>query len=345
MVAWLRNIHLLAAAGVCFSIFAADCVGAAPNSNPYFRIGTGGVAGTYFPIGSLIARGLTMPESSESCDPDTACGVADILAVAQISNGSVSNINSLASGELEAALVQADTAFWAYKGAEIFKPKGQLPSLRAIAALYPESLHIVVRRDSGIRSIRDLRGKRVSLDEPGSGTLIDSRILLAAHGLSENEIKPEYIKPALSAKKMIDGTLDAFLIFAGFPAPSIRKLSAEIDISLLPVMSSEIDKMSNENGFLKPSEIPQGVYSRIGRTPTLEVMALFVVRADASEDLVFEVTRSLWSQRTARLLQDGHPKGRFIRLETALSGVTIPFHPGAAKFYRDVGLNPDNGDK
>lgn len=335
---WRRASCYMIAIAMGFSAMVAESVGAQAETSPYFRIGTGGIAGTYFPIGSLIAQGLTEPGPNEICAPGTGCGVPNLLAVAQVSNGSISNINSLASGELEAALIQADAAFWAYQGSEIFESKGPVSDLRAIGALYPESLHIVVRRDSSIRSVRDLRGKRVSLDEPGSGTLIDSRILLEAYGLSENEIQPEYIKPALSAKKMTAGTLDAFLIFAGYPAPSIQRLSAEIEVMLLPVTGPEVVKISRQNGFLRQGEIPEGVYSRVENTPTLEVMALLVVRADVSEDLIFKVTRSLWSPRTVGLLHGGHPKGRDIRLETATKGVTIPFHPGAARFYRAAGI-------
>ncbi len=342
MNGWLRYVYFAAVIGTFCSATVSNVSGASPETDSFFRIGTGGIGGTYFQIGSLIARGLTKPNSDERCEPGKHCGIPGIVAVAQISNGSISNINSLAVGELDAALVQADTAYWAQQGTEVFESSGRVSNLRAIAALYPESLHVVVRRDSGIQSVRDLRGKRVSLDEPGSGTLIDSRILLKAFGLTERDLKPEYIKPNLSAEKMAAGKLDAFLIFAGYPTPTIRDLTTSIAISLLPVSGREVENVTRNNGFLRKGLIPKGTYHLAGDIPTLQVMALLVVSTDSSEDLIEEVTRSLWSERTTQLLKSGHPKGRLIRLGSAFSGVSIPFHPGTIRFYRDIGLNPDD---
>ena len=119
-----------------------------------------------------------------------------LVAIAQSSNGSVANVDAIRSGELESGFVQSDIAYWAYTGTGIFEGQGKVENLRAIASLYPESIHIVARKGAGIATVRDLKGKRVSLDEPGSGTLVDARIILEAFGLSEADLQAEYIKPS-----------------------------------------------------------------------------------------------------------------------------------------------------
>jgi len=309
----------------------------------YFRIGTGGADGTYFPIGSLIAEGLTRPAVEAECAEQDACGVPGLIAVAQTSNGSVANVRSVVVGELEAALVQADVATWAYRGEGVFRNDPRLASLRVIAALYPESLHVVVRRDLGIRSIADLRGRRISLDEPGSGTLIDSRIVLAAFGLGEADLRPEYVKPSLAGERMIDGHLDGFMIIVGYPAISIERLGREMAIDLVPIDREAAAGMNADNPLFRVSTIPAGTYTGIGETATIDVTAQLVVDAALDERLVYAVTRALWGPRIGRLLRRGHPKGLMVSIETALDGLTIPLHPGAARYYDEVGLPPPTG--
>src|SRR5918994_2090621 len=166
----------------------------------FFRIGTGGVAGTYYPIGGLIADIISHPPGARPCDKGGSCGVPGLVAIAQSSNGSVANVNAIESGALGSGFVQSDVAYWAHTGTGIFEGEGPIENLRAIASLYLESIQIVARKDADIETVRDLEGKRVSLDEPGSGTLVDARIILEAYGLTEDDLQAEYIKssPAVS---------------------------------------------------------------------------------------------------------------------------------------------------
>lgn len=321
-------------------LLAAGARAGDPGANMYFRIGTGGVEGTYFPIGSLIAEGLTRPKSEVDCDGAALCGVPGLVAVAQTSNGSVANVRSVAAGELEAALAQADVATWAYLGQQIFQNAPRLSSLRAVASLYPESLHIVVRRNLGIRSVADLRGRRISLDEPGSGTLADSRIVLAAFGLGEADVHPEYVKPALASSRMVAGQLDGFMIIAGYPADSVIQLAGRMDVDVVPVEPRTAEAIHADNPFFRAATIPAGTYKGIGEVPTLDVMAQLIVDAALDEERVYAVTRALWGERMQRLLRQGHPKGRQIALTRALEGLAVPLHPGAARFYREAGILP-----
>jgi TRAP transporter TAXI family solute receptor len=286
----------------------------------------------------LIAEGIGDVGKGADCAPSDGCGVAGLIAVPQVSNGSVANVEGVAAGELEAGLAQADVVEWAYSGTEIFAAKGRLSGLRAVANLYPESVHIVARADAGISEVGDLEGKRVALDEPGSGTLADARIILRAHSIGDDDLEPEYIKAYLARGKLKEGTLDAMFIVAGYPTRSIAELAEEIDIRLLVIGESAKHAITRKYGFLTAGVIPAGTYRGVPETPTLQVGAQLVVGEASDEALIYEVTKALWSARTRRLLDNGHPRGKSIRLSHSLEGITIPLHRGAERFYREAGV-------
>jgi uncharacterized protein len=306
----------------------------------FFRIGTGGVAGTYYPIGGLIADIISNPPGSRPCGQGGSCGVPGLVAIAQSSNGAVANVDAIASGALESGFAQSDIAYWAYTGTGIYEGKPKVDNLRAIANLYPESIHLVARKGAGISSVADLAGKRVSLDEPGSGTLVDARIILGAYGLTEDDLKVSHVKPSLAVAQMADGGLDAFLIVAGYPTGSVAELCANIGCELVPIDGPPVDRLLENYRFFARDMIPANTYDGVPATPTLSVGAQWVVGAEVDEDLVYGITKALWHPNARRLLDDGHAKGRSITLETALDGVAIPLHPGAERYYREVGLLP-----
>jgi TRAP transporter TAXI family solute receptor len=329
-----RRAALAAIAG----LVALGATGAAAQNLSFFRIGTGGTAGTYFPIGGLIANAISNPPGSRPCDQGGACGVPGMVATAVASNGSVANINGVIGGALESGFSQSDVAYWAYTGTGVFEGKPKAEGLRSIANLYPETIHLVVRKGSGIATPADLKGKRVSLDEPGSGTLIDARIVLAAYGLTEKDIKAEYLKPNQAGELMKDGGMDAFFFVGGAPAGAIVELAASIGAQLVPIAGPEAEKILAQYPFFAPDVVPAGTYQGIGETRTISVNAQWVTSAAQPEALVYEVTKALWNENTRKLLDSGHAKGKVIRPETAIAGLGAPLHPGAAKFYREKGL-------
>jgi TRAP transporter TAXI family solute receptor len=306
-----------------------------------FRIGTGGPQGTYFPVGNLIANALS--ESTAACPPETRCGVPGLLSVAQLSNGSVANVEAISAGVLEAGLVQADVAHWAYSGTGIFEGKRTHTGLRAVASLYQENVHVVVARDSGIRSIGDLKDRRVSLDEPGSGTLVDARIVLEAAGLSEATIRPVYIKPQFAAEKLAQNSLDAFFIVAGSPTKSVLDLATRGKVMLVPIGLETAEAIQQRYPFLAPSTIAAQTYPGIPETHTVSVAAQLLVSASLSNDLVYQITRELWTGRTRNMLVNGHPKGKEIRLKSAAEGIGIPLHPGAMRYYLEHRISLPGG--
>lgn len=292
----------------------------------FFRIGTGGTAGTYYPIGGLIANAISTPPQ--------------LVATAVASNGSVANVNALVSGAAESGFVQADVAYWAYSGTGVYDGKPKVEELRSIANLYPESVHVVVRKAAGVKSIAELKGKAVSIDEPGSGTLLNATAILGAYGITLKDIKAEYLKPNQAAEKMKDGSVDAFFFTGGFPAAAISELaSTGSGIDILPISGDAAAKLTKDYPFFAADDIPAGTYKDVAAVKTVAVGAHWVTSAKISADTVYAVTKALWSDKTRAALDAGHAKGKSIQKATALNGLLgVPLHPGAEKFYREAGL-------
>jgi hypothetical protein len=304
----------------------------------FFRILTGGTVGTYFPIGGLIANAISNPPCSRPCNDGGSCGVPGLVATSVASNGSVANAAAIGAGTAQSGFVQSDVAYWAYTGSGVYEGRPKIDVLRAIANLYPESFQLVVRRGSGIKSVADLRGKRVSLDEPGSGTLVDARLILAAYGLSETDLKAEYLPAQQVADKLKEGAIDAFFNVSGWPQSAIADLAATIGIELVPIDGPEAGKLLQQYSFFGADEIPGDAYKGVNGVKTVSVHALWVTSSKQPEDLIYKITAALWNPNTRKLLDSGHAKGRAIRLETATVGLGIPLHAGAEKFYKEKGL-------
>jgi len=319
---------------------AAAAAGAAVAQDvKFFRIGTGGTAGTYYPIGGLIANAISNPPGSRTCADGGSCGVPGLVATAVASNGSVANINGIQSGQLESGFTQSDVAYWAYTGTGVYDGKPKVADLRLIGNLYPETIHLVARKGANIKTVADLKGKRVSLDEPGSGTLVDARIILSAFGLTEKDITPEYLKPNQAGDKIRDGGLDAFFFVGGYPTSAISELaSAGGGVDLVPVTGPEVDKMRQQYGFFSVDTIPANTYKGVGEVKTIAVGAQWVTSAKQPDALIYEITKATWNDNSRKLLDSGHAKGKVITKANATAGAGIPFHPGAEKFYKEAGL-------
>lgn len=313
--------------------------GASAQELQFFRIGTGGTAGTYYPIGGLIANAISSPPGSRACEDGGSCGVPGLIATAVASNGSVGNVNAINGGTLEAGFSQSDVAYWAETGTGLWEGQPAVEKLRLVANLYPESIHLVAASSAGIASVADLKGKRVSLDEPGSGTLVDAKIILGAFGLTEADISPEYLKPDQSADRMRDGQLDAFFFVGGYPAGAIAELSSQFDVALVPITGPEIDAMREDYRFFADDVFPAGTYrGQDADVPTISVGAQLVSSTDMSDELIYGVVKAMYNETTQKLLGAGHAKGKQITLENAVQGAGIPFHPGAEKFYKEAGV-------
>ncbi len=327
-----------AAALILGLLLLAPLGGSHADEITFLRIGTGSTGGTYFPVGGLIASAISNPPGSRACEKGGSCGVPGLIAAAVSTHGSVANIESIASGEFESGLSQADVAYWAYTGTGTFKKRGAVTGIRTIANLFPESLHFVVRRDSFLTSVKELRGKRISVDREGSGTKVDALLVLKAFGLGPKNMDLVSVGSGQAADMLRDKELDGFFFVAGTPATVVAELAEEARITLLPIAGPEAETLTDTVPFFAPITIPPGTYFNVGRTETLSVGAQWVVSAEVPEQLVYDITRALWHENSRRLLDKGHPKGQLIRLETALDGLGAPLHPGAERYYREIGL-------
>src|SRR5690242_4495292 len=311
----------------------------------FFRIGAAATSGTFFEIGGVVASAISKPPGSPPCDRGKNCGVPGLIAVALATQGSVENLRMIAADQIESGIAQSDIAGWAYAGTGIFAADGPMKGLRAIANLFPEDVQIVVRDDSPIQSVADLKGRRISLGQMGSGTLADARVILAAAGLSEKDVAAEYLRPGVAAANMTEGALDGFFLIGGTPVPVIRALASTIPVRLVPIDDEVLAKLKKSSTSYRRSVVPAGTYPGIDvEIPSIGFNALWIVSADESDDLIYAITKALWNEASRRLLAAHNPIGKQVRLEDAIEGLTVPLHPGARRYYQEAGLPlPDEG--
>jgi len=286
-----------------------------------FSIGTGTSTGTYFPVGVGIAKAI-----GEGTNYNLN---------AESTGGSIQNLQLLNNGELHLALSASNTAFAAYNGDEPFEQP--ITKIRAIAALYPEVFQFVVRKDSGIETLEDLAGKKVAMGSPGSGTERTGKLILEAHGLTYNDFKPEFISFSDAVTGMKDKTIDAAVVGAGIPTAALVDASASMDIKLLPLNSEKFEAFVESDPYFITVTIPAGTYEGIdedivsGASP-----ALLIVSEDMDEEIVYEMTKALFENLDK--VKEAHAVANNISLESAVEGVSIPFHPGAAKYFKEQNM-------
>jgi len=301
---------------------AALVVGTAQAADPtFFRIGTGGAGGTYFPIGGTIANGISAPPGARSCEKGGQCGVPGLIAIAQSTTASVFNNAAVENGELEAGLAAADVTRSMYLGEGKFEGKAH-PKLRIVANLYPEDLHLVLPKEDSIKDLGELADKRVGIAQAGSGTQVAVLQMLEEWGVNRDNMDEAELNNSQSAERLADGQLDAYFYAAGWPVAAMVQLASTKGMSLHSFTEDDLQKINDVIPAYIPSKIPAGVYEGIDEdTLTPAVSALLVVSSDLSEELVYGITKALWNENTRKLLDNGHAKGKQITSETALDGV------------------------
>lgn len=307
----------------------------------FFRIGTGGAGGTYFPIGGIIANAISNPPGSRACDAGGNCGVPGLVAMAQSTNASAHNVNAIQAGQMEAGLSGAATLHFAYFGKEAFDGNAK-PDLRVIANLFPEDLHLVMPKGAKLDGLKDLEGKRVGIAQAGSGTQIAVELILAAHGITRDNIDEAELNNSQSAERLADGQLDAYFYAAGTPVSAMIQLDNTKGMELYNWSDEEIETGNEAVPYYIRSIIPAGTYPGVTYdVNTLAVSGMLVTNANQDEELIYEITKAMWSDTARKLLDNGHPKGKAITPATALDGIEgigVPLHPGAERFYKEAGL-------
>ncbi|MCL4767971.1 MAG: TAXI family TRAP transporter solute-binding subunit [Hyphomicrobiaceae bacterium] len=303
----------------------------------FFRIGTGGAGGTYFPIGGLMANAISAPPGSTPCDKGGACGVPNLVAIAQTTNASVANVTGVQNGHMESGLAAADIVYQAFNGEGRFESK--FGKLRVIANLFPEHMHLVLPKGGKLNGIKDLKGKRVGIFQAGSGTQVVVLELLKIYGITKNDIQAAELNAQQSADRMADGQLDAFFIVGGSPLAGIAQLAATKGMEIYELTDEERAAFLKVVPYYYDDVIKAGTYE--GQTKNIKTVAVgaqWVVSSDVPADLVYEVTKALWNDNTRKLFDAGHAKAKDIQLTSALKAVNTPLHPGAEKFYKEKGV-------
>jgi TRAP transporter TAXI family solute receptor len=283
---------------------------------------TGGTAGVYYPLG--VALGRIYGEK-----------IPGIRTSVQSTKASVENLNLLQAGKGEIAFTLGDSLIAAWKGDAEAGFKAPLDKLRGIAGIYPNYVQIVASKESGITTLADLKGKRLSVGAPKSGTELNARAILAAAGLSYADLgKVEYLPFAESVDLVKNRQLDATLQSAGLGVASIRDLSTSVPIRMVAVPPEIVAKIGDP---FRPGVIPAGTYTGQDQdVPTATIPNFLVTHSGVSEELAYAMTKELFANLDQ--LAAAHAEGKKITLERALDGMPVPLHPGAERFYREKGL-------
>lgn len=316
----MRLSKWIAAVAVAATAVAA---GAAQADTKFINVLTGGQSGVYYPLGVALSQIYNKH-------------IPDAKSSAQVTKASAENMNLLEAGRGELAWALADTVSDAYNGNTEAGFKAPLKKLRGMTATYNNYIQIVANADSGIKTLADLKGKRISVGAARSGTELNARAVLKAAGLSYDDLKKvEYLPFGESVELMKNRQLDVTLQSAGLGVSSIRDLAASVDIVIIPVPEDVVKKINNE--AYQPASIPAGTYEgQDSDTPTVAVPNFLVTAEQVPDDVVYEMTKVFYEQLDT--LKSAHNAAQAIKLENALKGMPVPVHPGAERYYKEVGL-------
>jgi uncharacterized protein len=293
------------------------------NEDPEFlSIVTGGTGGTYYPLGGSIANIIS--------------DATGIQTNAEVSGASAENMTTLKDGNAEVAFTQTDIASYAKDGKLMFEGN-VVDNVKAIGTLYPETVQIVTTAKTGIKTVADLKGKRVSVGAPGSGTFANAEQILEIYGLTMDDIDAKHLSFDESTGGIQDGAIDAAFVTAGTPTGAVEGLAATEEVVIVPVDNDKAEELIAKYPYYAKDEVPSNVYGLTSPVPTVAVQAMLVVRDDLSEDLVYEITKAIF-ENTGQI---AHAKGKLIKAEKALNGVGIEVHPGAQKYFDEKGIKAE----
>lgn len=307
------------AIGASASAFAAD--------KKFISIGTGGVTGVYYPTGGAICRLV----NKQRKDHGIRCAV-------ESTGGSVYNINTIKAGELEFGVAQSDWQHHAYKGTSKFKGNA-FPDIRAVFSVHPEPFTVVARKDAGIKSFADLKGKRVNIGNPGSGQRATMEVVMEAFGIKKSDFKlaTEY-KGSEMAKQLCDGNIDVMVYTVGHPSGAIKEATTTCDAVIVPVNGKPVDGLISKNPFYRTATIPGGMYKGTDAdVTTFGVGATFVTSAKVPEKVVYTVSKTVMENIDA--FKKLHPAFKNLDPKQMVKdGLSAPLHKGAEKAYKELKL-------
>ncbi|MCF6094139.1 TAXI family TRAP transporter solute-binding subunit [Microaerobacter geothermalis] len=283
---------------------------------------TGGTGGTYYPLGGAIASVWSK-------------NIDNVNVTVQSTGASVENMRLLGNKETELAMAINAIAADAYNGKGKFDQP--ITNVRAIGVVYPEVVQIITPADSGIKTVNDLKGKRVNLGPPGSGTAVAAEQILQAYGMSTSDVEPFNDTFADAATKIKDGLLDAAFAILAVPAGNVEDIATSKDVNIVSITGDGLKKLQADHPFYAVYTIPANTYK--GQTEDVQTVAekaVMYALEDLPEDVVYNLTKLMYEKKDE--IAKGHARGEQINLDSALDGVTLPLHPGAEKYYKEKGL-------
>ncbi|CUX79607.1 MAG: TRAP-type transsport system substrate-binding component [Roseibaca calidilacus] len=306
------------------ALVAAAALMAAPVAAQELSIATGGTGGVYFPYGGGLAEVISNHIDGAS-------------ASAEVTGASVENVALIARGDSDIAIALADTVYGAYNGTGAFEGR-QVGELRALASIYPNAVQIVTLADSGISSLDDLRGKRVSVGAPGSGTEVSAQTLLEANGITYDDFDEQRLNFNETADALRDGDIDAGFWSVGPPTSSILNLATTRDITLVPLSSDQIAAAIEVEATFAPYTLREGLYDGVDMAvATISTPNVLIVHADMDEELAYNITKAMY-ENVEELIAI-HPAANDTTLEFSVAATPIPFHPGALRYLEEVGAD------
>jgi len=280
----------------------------------FLNLLTGGTQGTYYALGGTFAEFISKETG--------------IKTTAEVSQASAANMTALQDGKGEIAFVQSDIAYYATEGTEMFDGK-KIDTIAALGALYPETVQLVTTEASGIKTYADLKGKKVSVGAPGSGTYANAEQLLEIHGLKMDDIKAQNLDFGESTDGLQSGQIDAAFITAGTPTAAVEALNATTKVNIIGMDAGKADELIAKYPYYAKDTVKAGTYGIAKDTETVSVLAMLAVKKDLPEDVVYSMTKAIYDNAG----KISHAKGAFIKPETGLQGISINVHPGAQKYF------------
>ncbi len=318
-----RYLSLLVIGGIALGWLAPEALA---QQRRLVTIASGWVVGVYYPLAGAMSRIVYKVKD------------LNLRATVESSGASVANAQLIGTGDADFALLQNDIAFYAYNGSTLSAFQGKpIKNMGGIFAIYPELVHIVATKTSGIKSVRDFKGKKVVLGPQGSGTEANALQILEMHGLKESDLgKAERIDAAAAADLLKDGRVDAAFFTTGMGSAVIVDTFISGKASLVPVAGTEAQALIKKYPFYTSVKVPSNTYKDQAETGTVAVMAMMVARSELPEDLVYRFTKAIFDD--LKQFHESHSAAKNLTLATALSGMPVPLHPGAAKFYKEKGV-------
>lgn len=284
------------------------------------NVGTGGSTGTYYGFCNVISSLLKEKTGAN--------------LMIQSSGASKANILGVDDGEVDMAIVQNDVMDYAYTGTSLFEDVGEIKSFSTLGAAYAEVCQIVAKADSGIKTVADLKGKKVSVGDSGSGVEFNAQQILGAYGVTFDDIDKQNLSFQASADALKDGKIDAFFCTAGAPTVAITDLATTTGIVLVEIDAEHLAALQKDYGFYAEYKVPAGTYKGIDtEVSTVAVKATFIVSNTLDEETVYQLTKAIYENAG----EYAHEKAAEMTLEYAVSSISVPFHPGAERYFKEVG--------